>query len=86
MQMLIVKFTQTYKHTERRTWEAGDTPTLDRELAISLRDQGIVEIIGDGCGCPAVDLDVLSAANMLAMRGITDEEAEAAVNAAEEEE
>jgi hypothetical protein len=84
--MLIVKFTQTYQHTARRTWQAGDTPTLDRELAVSLRDQGIVEILGAGCGCPAVDLDVLSADNMLAMRGITNEELEAGdLSPAEEE-
>jgi hypothetical protein len=71
--MLIVKFNQKYKHTERRTWEAGDTPVLDRVLALELIEQGVAVLLGPGCGCPGLDLDTLASANLAAMKAPVDE-------------
>lgn len=82
--MLIVKFNQDYKHTERRTWQAGDTPVLDRELALELIAQGIADLLGPGCGCPSMDLDTLASVNLAAMRASAEEEQEEEVLADQE--
>lgn len=84
--MFIVRFLQEYKHTESRTWQPGDTPTLTRELAKKLVNElGVAEWVGEGCGCPGIDANVIANANALANRGITQEEVDMAAEAAKEE-
>lgn len=80
--MLIVRFLQDYQHTERRTWHTGDEPTIDAALARSLKQQGIVEIISPGCGCPGGEAEARVAA-LLATRGITQDEIDEANEAAQ---
>lgn len=83
--MLIVEFLIDYKHTERRTWKKGDMPTLDRGLAKRLVNElGVAKWVGEGCGCAGPDLATIERHIALATRGITQDEADAADEAANE--
>jgi hypothetical protein len=85
--MLIVEFLKDYKHTERRTWKTGDTPTLDRDFAKRLVNElGVAKWVGEGCGCPGLDEATIILHNTLASRGITQDEMDAQEEAEEIEE
>lgn len=76
--MLIVEFKVDYKHTERRTWLAGETPTVSRGLGKKLVNElGVAEWVGEGCGCPGIDQATIERHTALATRGITEEELDA---------
>lgn len=46
--MVTVKFKKKYKHTETRTWEKGDTPTVSKELADKLVKGKYAVVIATG--------------------------------------
>ena len=92
--MLVVHFTKTYTHyikgTPRWTAQPGEYKTLDREAANYIVNHAKAgEFIGEGCGCIHVDQAIIerhSAHVALATRGITQEEEDAAAEAAGEPE
>jgi hypothetical protein len=46
--MKTVKILIEYRHTARRTWHPGDTPTLSSTLADDLVKNGVALIVGEG--------------------------------------
>lgn len=49
--MVIIELLETYKHTERRTWQTGERPVVARSLAVKLMIEGKAKYIAEGCGC-----------------------------------